>query len=148
MKTYQPKANEADRQWVLVDAENQVLGRLASQIATVLHGKHKPQFAPHVDVGDFVIVINADKIRLTGQKLDQKIYYRHSQYPGGLREVPYRKLMATRPELALSLAVKRMLPKNSLGRKMATKLKIYRGPAHPHEAQQPKPLDVVQPASA
>jgi len=143
MKTFQPKESEVNREWVIVDAANQVLGRLATQIASVLRGKHKPIFAPHLDVGDFVVVINADKIRLTGKKLDQKFYRWHSQYPGGLKEMSYRKLMATQPEKALRLAVGRMLPKNSLGRKMLKKLKVYRGSQHPHQAQRPRPMESV-----
>lgn len=144
MSTYIPKPNDIQHNWILVDADGQILGRLATRIATILHGKHKPTFTPHVDGGDHVVVINADKIRLTGKKLDQKIYYRHSQYPGGLRSTVYRILMAKRPELALNLAVRRMLPKNSLGRKMLVKMHVYTGPEHPHEAQKPEALQEIK----
>lgn len=144
MSTYIPKPNDIQHNWILVDADGQVLGRLATRIATILHGKHKPTFTPHVDGGDHVVVINADKIRLTGKKLDQKIYYRHSQYPGGLRSTVYRILMDKRPELALNLAVRRMLPKNSLGRKMLGKMHVYTGPEHPHEAQKPEAFQEIK----
>ncbi len=144
MRTFSPKAADVERQWYVIDATGVVLGRLASQIATLLRGKHKPIFAPHVDTGDFVIVINADKVVLTGKKLEQKKAYRHSGYPGGLRALPYRELMEKRPEIAVEKAVKGMLPKNSLGRKMAKKLKVYAGPDHPHQAQKPVPFEIAQ----
>jgi len=144
VRTFSPKAADVERQWYVIDATGVVLGRLASQIATLLRGKHKPIFAPHVDTGDFVIVVNADKVVLTGKKLDQKKAYRHSGYPGGLRALPYRELMEKRPEIAVEKAVKGMLPKNSLGRKMAKKLKVYAGPDHPHQAQKPVPFEIAQ----
>ncbi len=136
------KKEEVKRNWYVIDAKGKVLGRLASFIAQRLRGKHRPDFTPHVDVGDFIVVINADKIRLTGKKLDKKIYWRHSGYMGGLKLTPARKMLETKPEEVLRLAVKRMLPKNRLGRKMLKKLKIYRGETHPHQAQNPKPLDI------
>jgi large subunit ribosomal protein L13 len=138
MKTYSQKASEIQRDWLLVDASNQTLGRLATQIATLLRGKHKPTFTPHLDGGDFVIVINAEKVQLTGRKAEQKMYYRHSGYPGGFKAIPYRRMMAEHPDRILRFAVKGMLPKNRLGRQQIKKLKIYAGPAHPHAAQQPK----------
>ncbi|HEU5011934.1 MAG TPA: 50S ribosomal protein L13 [Roseiflexaceae bacterium] len=138
MKTYSQKASEVQREWYLVDASNQTLGRLATQIATLLRGKHKPTFSPNLDGGDFVVVVNAEKVRLTGRKPDQKIYYRHSNYPGGLKQTPYKRMLAQHPERILRFAVKGMLPKTRLGRQQITKLKIYAGPAHPHAAQQPK----------
>lgn len=137
MKTISAKFETSQRKWILVDAENQVLGRLATQIAIRLRGKHLPQFTPHVDLGDFVVVVNADKIRLTGNKWDQKVYYRHSGYMGGVKATPVRKLNQENPERMIRLAVWGMLPKNRLGRKLIKKLKIYRGSEHPHEAQQP-----------
>jgi large subunit ribosomal protein L13 len=137
-----PKEAQATRKWWVVDAEGQPLGRLASRIATVLRGKDKPTFTPHVDTGDFVIVVNAGKIKLTGRKLQQKKYYRHSGAPGGYREVTYDKLLQQKPELPITKAVKGMLPKNILGRGLLTKLKVYAGPDHPHAAQQPQPLSV------
>lgn len=142
MKTYMAKAQEVERKWYVVDAEGQTLGRMASQIASVLRGKNKPTFTPNVDTGDFVIVINAEKIVLTGNKLDQKLYRTHSLYPGGLKETPYRKLLATKPELAIEEAVRRMLPKGPLGRKMINKLKVYRGPEHDQAAQKPEVLEL------
>jgi large subunit ribosomal protein L13 len=144
VRTFSPKAADVERQWYVIDASGVVLGRLASQIATLLRGKHKPIFAPHVDTGDFVIVINADKVVLTGKKLEQKKAYRHSGYPGGLRALPYSELMEKRPDRAVEKAVRGMLPKNSLGRKMAKKLKVYAGPDHPHQAQQPVPFEIAQ----
>jgi len=144
VRTFSPKAADVERQWYVIDATGVVLGRLASQIATLLRGKHKPIFAPHVDTGDFVIVVNADKVVLTGKKLEQKKAYRHSGYPGGLRALPYSELMQKRPEIAVEKAVKGMLPKNSLGRKMAKKLKVYAGPDHPHQAQKPVPFEIAQ----
>jgi large subunit ribosomal protein L13 len=140
MKTYSAKPGEIAREWYLVDAEGQTLGRLATRIADTLRGKNKPQFTPHVDTGDFVIVVNAEKIQVTGQKLDQKRYYRHSGYPGGLRSRTLREQLDRRPTEVLRVAVKGMLPKNKLAARQLTKLKIYAGPAHPHDAQAPKPL--------
>ena len=142
MKTFTAKPYEVARQWYVVDAQGQTLGRLATRIATVLRGKHKPIYTPHVDCGDYVIVVNADKINVTGQKLDQKIYYRHSGYPGGLRQVTLRRRLETHPERVIESAVRGMLPKNRLVRKMYKKPKVYAGPDHPHEAQQPKPMDI------
>lgn len=138
MKTYMAKPLEVERKWYVIDASGQTLGRLASEVASILRGKHKPTYTPHVDTGDFVIVINADKIVLTGNKLDQKKYRRHSGYPGGLKEMTYRNLLDKRPEKAIEVAVKGMLPHNRLGRKMFTKLKVYRGSEHPHQAQKPE----------
>ncbi len=142
MKTYLPKAADIDRKWYLVDAEGLVLGRVASQVANILRGKNKPIYTPNMDTGDYVIVINADKIVLTGKKLDQKIFYHHSGYAGGLKETKYRKLMAENPELALRHAVVGMLPKGPLGRQMAKKLKIYAGDQHEQAAQKPEVLDL------
>jgi large subunit ribosomal protein L13 len=144
VRTFSPKPNDVERQWYVIDATDVVLGRLASQVATLLRGKHKPIFAPHVDTGDFVIVINADKIALSGNKLEQKKAYRHSGYPGGLRSVSYGELMEKRPDRAVEKAVRGMLPKNALGRKMAKKLKVYAGAEHPHQAQQPVPFQITQ----
>ncbi|MDQ7030211.1 MAG: 50S ribosomal protein L13 [Ardenticatenia bacterium] len=140
MKTYFAKPTDVEREWWVVDAEGQTLGRLASRVAAILRGKHKSYYTPHVDCGDYVIVVNAEKIRVTGRKLDQKIYYRHSGYPGGLYQRTLREQLQKHPERVIELAVKRMLPKNRLGRKMFKKLKVYAGPEHPHQAQQPKPL--------
>jgi len=144
VRTFSPKPNDVERQWYVIDATDVVLGRLASQVAILLRGKHKPIFAPHVDTGDFVIVVNADKIALTGNKLEQKKAYRHSGYPGGLRSVSYSELMEKRPDRAVEKAVRGMLPKNSLGRKMAKKLKVYAGTEHPHQAQQPVSYQITQ----
>jgi large subunit ribosomal protein L13 len=144
MKTYSAKPGEITRAWYLVDAEGKTLGRLATQIADTLRGKRKPQYTPHVDTGDFVIVVNAEKIHVTGNKLDQKRYYRHSGYPGGLRSRTLREQLDRRPTEVLRVAVKGMLPKNRLARQQITKLKIYAGPEHPHEAQNPKPLETEQ----
>ena len=140
LKTYSAKPNEIEKQWYLVDAEAQTLGRLATQIADVLRGKGKPQYTPHVDTGDFVVVVNAEKVAVTGNKLDQKRYYRHSGYPGGLRSRTLREQLERRPTEVIRKAVKGMLPKNRLARQQINKLKIYAGPEHPHEAQAPKPL--------
>jgi large subunit ribosomal protein L13 len=140
MKTVSNKFEPDQRRWILVDAEGLVLGRLASQIAMRLRGKHRPDFTPHVDMGDFVVVINADKVRLTGNKWDQKVYYRHSGYVGGLKATVARKLNQEKPERTIMLAVRGMLPKNRLGRKLLKKLKIYRGSEHPHEAQKPEKM--------
>lgn len=137
MKTYMAKPEEVVRNWYVIDATDQTLGRLSSEVASILRGKHKPEYTPHVDTGDFVIVINAEKIKLTGNKLDQKKYRRYSGYPGGLKEVTYRLLMQRKPEKALEIAVKGMLPHNRLGAQMIKKLKVYRGSTHPHQAQKP-----------
>ena len=142
MKTFVPKAADIDRKWYVVDADGMVLGRLASQVANILRGKNKPIYTPNVDTGDYVIIINADKIVLTGKKLDQKIYYHHSGYAGGLKETKYRKLVAEKPELAIRHAVVGMLPKGPLGRKMAKKLKIYAGDQYVETAQQPEVLNL------
>jgi large subunit ribosomal protein L13 len=142
MKTYNAKPGEVAREWYLVDADGQTLGRLATRIADTLRGKLKPQYTPHVDTGDFVIVVNAEKIAVTGNKLDQKRYYRHSGYPGGLRSRTLRDQLERRPTEVLRVAVKGMLPKNKLARRQLTKLKIYAGPEHPHAAQNPRPLDL------
>jgi large subunit ribosomal protein L13 len=144
VRTFSPKDRDITRQWHVIDATDVVLGRLASHVAVLLRGKHKPIFAPHVDTGDFVIVINADKVSLSGSKLQDKRAYRHSGYPGGLRSVSYADLMAKHPERAVEKAVKGMLPKNSLGRKTLSKLKVYAGPTHPHQAQQPQPYEIRQ----
>jgi large subunit ribosomal protein L13 len=144
MRTYTPKAAEVTRAWHVIDASDVVLGRLASQTAVLLRGKHKPTFAPHVDTGDFVIIINADKVALTGSKAEQKKAYRHSGFPGGLRSTSYTELLAKSPEKAIEKAVRGMLPKTSLGRQQLTKLKVYRGAEHPHAAQQPKPFEITQ----
>lgn len=138
MRTYMAKAQEIDRKWYILDAEGKSLGRVATEAARLLRGKHKPTFTPHVDTGDYVIVINADKAVLTGNKLDQKVMYHHSGYPGGLKETPYRKLMAEKPERAMEAAVRGMLPKNRLGRKMIKKMKVYAGAEHVHQAQKPE----------
>src|SRR5438067_13103543 len=142
MKTYNAKPGEVAREWYLVDADGLTLGRLATLIADTLRGKRKPQYTPHVDTGDFVVVINAEKIAVTGKKLDSKIYYRHSGYPGGLRERTLREQLERRPTEVLRKAVKGMLPKNKLARQQITKLKVYAGPEHPHEAQAPTRLEV------
>ena len=142
MKTYVAKEQEIEKKWYLVDAKDMVLGRLATQIAVRLRGKHKPIFTPHADTGDFVVVINADKVALTGNKWDKKIYYRHSGYMGGLKQISARKLMEKKPDQVLYMAVKRMLPKNSLGRRQLKKLKIYAGSEHPHEAQNPQLMNI------
>ena len=141
-KTYSAKPHEVERKWYVVDAEGKTLGRLATEIAKILRGKHKPIYTPHVDTGDYVIVINADKVRVTGKRLDQKIYYRHSGYIGGLKAVPLRRMLETHPERVIEHAVKGMLPKNRLGRKMYKKLKVYASPDHPHQAQKPEPLEL------
>ena len=140
MKTYVATPANRERNWLLVDANGQTLGRLATQIADALRGKTKPEYTPHVDTGDFVVVVNAEKVAVTGKKLDEKIYYRHSGYPGGLKERTLRAQLERRPTEVLRKAVKGMLPRNRLARQQITKLKIYAGPEHPHEAQAPKPL--------
>jgi len=142
MKTYVPKADEVQRDWWVVDAEGLVLGRLATEVAARLRGKHKPGFTPFLDTGDHVIVVNAEKVVLTGRKLDGKIYYRHSGYPGGLKQITAGKLQRAHPERLVESAVKGMLPKGPLGRKMSRKLKVYVGPNHPHEAQRPQRLEI------
>lgn len=142
MKTFSAKAQETKKDWYVVDASDKVLGRLASEIASRLRGKHKAIYTPHVDTGDFIVVVNAEKIVLTGKKLTDKIYYSYSGYPGGLRETSAGKMLAEKPERVISIAVAGMLPKNNLGRKMLKKLKVYSGNAHPHEAQCPKTLAV------
>jgi large subunit ribosomal protein L13 len=144
VRTYTPKPGDVQRDWYVVDATDVVLGRLASQVATLLRGKHKPTFAPHVDGGDFVIVINADKVALSGNKRETKLAYRHSGYPGGLRSVNYGELLEKNPERAVEKAVRGMLPKTSLGSAQLGKLKVYRGGEHPHAAQQPKPFEITQ----
>jgi large subunit ribosomal protein L13 len=142
MKTFVAKEYEVNKKWYVVNAENRVLGRLATQIATRLRGKHKPIFTPHVDTGDFIVVINADKVSLTGSKRDNKVYYRHTGYMGGLKQISAGKLLENNPTQVLRLAVKRMLPKNSLGRRQLKKLKIYAGFDHPHQAQKPEELEI------
>jgi large subunit ribosomal protein L13 len=142
VKTYTVGAKDIKREWCLVNAEGKTLGRLASEIANVLRGKHKPIYTPHLDCGDYVIVINADKVRVTGRKLDQKVYYHHSGYPGGIKSISLRDQLQKHPERVLQAAVRGMLPKNALGRKMMRKLKVYAGDAHPHQAQQPKMLEL------
>jgi len=142
VKTYTAKAADVKRDWYVVDAAGKTLGRLASEIAQVLAGKRKPIYTPHVDCGDFVIVLNASKIHVTGHKLDQEFYARHSGYPGGFRSVTMREQMETHPDRVITLAVRRMLPKNRLGRAMIKKLKVYADASHPHQAQQPKPLEL------
>ena len=141
MKTYVTKPSEVEHEWFVVDAEGKTLGRLATEIARVLRGKHKPNYSPSVDVGDYVVVVNAEKIHVTGRKMDQKMYYRHSGYPGGLKEINLRDQLAKHPTRVIEHAVKGMLPRNSLGRRMFKKLKVYAGPDHPHQAQRPKPLE-------
>jgi large subunit ribosomal protein L13 len=139
-KTYIPKVAEIERRWYVVDAEGQTLGRLATQIATILRGKHKPMYTPHLDVGDYVIVINAEKVEITGAKEEQKQYYRHSGYPGGIYQTSYRDMLRKHPERVIEAAVKGMLPHTNLGRDQLKKLKVYAGPTHPHTAQQPEVL--------
>ena len=142
--TWHPKAAEIQRNWLLVDANGETLGRLATQIAHLLRGKHKPTWSPHVDGGDFVIVVNASGVELTGRKAQQKIYYRHTGYPGGLKETPYRIMLAKHPERVIKFAVKGMRPKNRLGRRMLKKLYVYGGSTHPHAAQQPQPVTLIK----
>jgi large subunit ribosomal protein L13 len=141
LKTFSAKIETIERKWLLVDAKDKVLGRLASKVASLLRGKHKPIFTPHVDTGDHVIVINADQIKLTGEKLQSKVYYHHSGYTGGLKEIPAQRLFQEKPERMITLAIKGMLPKNKLGRAMIKKLKVYKGTQHPHEPQQPQAVD-------
>ena len=142
MTTYTAKAGEIQHGWYVVDAQGKVLGRLASQIAMRLRGKHKPEYTPHIDTGDFIVVVNAAKLRVTGRKDERKVYYRHSGYPGGLKETNFKKLQAKKPTRVLQLAVKGMLPKGPLGYAMLRKLKVYAGATHPHSAQQPKALEI------
>ena len=141
MKTISAKEAEVQHDWIVIDAQGQTLGRLATRTAAILRGKHKPIYTPHVDCGDFVIIINAEKIHVTGQKMNQKRYYRHSGYPGGLKEISLRDQLQKFPERVLEIAVRGMLPKNRLGRQMFKKLKVYAGPGHPHQAQQPKSIE-------
>lgn len=142
MKSFIAKPHEVERKWYIIDAEGKKLGRLASEVAKILRGKNKPTYTPHVDTGDHVIIINAEKVELSGKKLDQKLYRYHTNHPGGLREIPYKRLMQEKPELAIKAAVKGMLPKNSLGRQMINKLKVYSGTEHNHEAQKPEVLEI------
>lgn len=144
-KTYYPKADEISSEWVLVDAKGQNLGRVATKIAAIMLGKHKPTFTPGVEMGDFVVVINAEQIEVTGKKLDQKMYYRHSGYPGGLKQINLRDQLATHPERVIEIAVKGMLPHNRFGRSLRNRLRVYAGPEHPHQGQQPKPIEEVLP---
>jgi large subunit ribosomal protein L13 len=144
VRTYSPKAGDVQRQWHVIDANDVVLGRLATHAATLLRGKHKPIFAPHVDTGDFVIIVNASKVALTGNKRETKVAYRHSGYQGGLKRIGYTELLEKRPEKAIELAIRGMLPKNKLGRQLLSKLKVYAGPEHPHSAQQPTEFQITQ----
>ncbi|MEJ1088227.1 50S ribosomal protein L13 [Microbacterium sp. Mu-80] len=143
-RTFTPKSGQVQRDWIVIDATDVVLGRLASHAAAILRGKHKPTFAPHVDTGDFVVIVNADKVALTGQKLQKKMAYRHSGYPGGLKAVSYAELLEKNPVRAVEKAVRGMLPKNTLGRQQLSKLKVYAGAEHPHAAQQPTPYTLDQ----
>ena len=140
MKSFMAKPQEIERKWYVIDAEGLVLGRLASQVAAILRGKNKPVYTPNVDTGDHVIIINADKVVLTGKKLDQKIFYKHTGYIGGMKEIPYKRLMETKPEFVVSEAIRGMMPHNAMGRKMFKKLRVYAGPEHDHQAQQPETL--------
>lgn len=142
VKTWMPKAADVEHKWYVVDAEGQTLGRLATQIATILRGKHKPTFTPHMDMGDYVIVVNAAKVKVTGRKEEQKIYYTHSRYPGGIKQRTYSEQMSKHPDRVLRIAVRGMLPKNTLGKAQLLKLKIFAGPEHPHQAQQPMTLKI------
>ncbi len=142
MKTYTPKAEEIERRWWLVDAEGKTLGRLATRVVGILRGKHKPMYTPHLDVGDYVVVINAEKVALTGRKADQKTYFTHSGYMGSEKHIPFRRMIERHPDRVIELAVKGMLPKNKLGQHMRKKLKVYAGVAHPHQGQEPQPIDV------
>ena len=144
MRTYSPKAGEVTRAWHVIDAEDVVLGRLATQAATLLRGKHKPTYAPHVDTGDFVVIVNAEKVALTGNKRDTAFVYRHSGFPGGLSKRSFGEMLAKQPERLLEKTIKGMLPHNRLGQAMAAKLKVYAGPEHPHQAQQPQPFQITQ----
>ena len=142
MRTYTPKADEIERKWWVVDAAGRPLGRLATEIARVLRGKHKPMYTPHLDTGDHVVVLNATQVVLTGNKADKKTYFRHSGYMGGERHIPYRRMAGAHPERIIEMAVKGMMPKNALGRAMYKKLKVYAEAEHPHQSQQPQPLDI------
>ncbi|MBC7225616.1 MAG: 50S ribosomal protein L13 [Thermoflexales bacterium] len=142
VKTYVTKPDEVEREWFVVDASGKTLGRLATEVARILRGKHKPIYSPMIDVGDYVIVVNAEKVRVTGRKLTQKFYYRHSGYPGGFKQISLRDMLARHPTRVIEYAVWGMLPKNALGRRMFKKLKVYAGPDHPHQAQNPKPLEL------
>jgi large subunit ribosomal protein L13 len=142
MRTFMQRKEDVQRDWYLVDATGKTLGRLASEIAKILMGKHKPTYTPHVDGGDFVVVVNAEKIHVTGKKLDKKIYYKHTLYPGGLKETPLRKMLQEKPEEVIRLAVRGMLPKNKLRDRRMKRLKVYAGPEHPHKAQNPKPIEL------
>ena len=142
MKTYYAKPNEVEREWLLIDAEDMVLGRVAAKAAHILRGKHKPTYTPHVDTGDFVVIVNADKIRVTGKKGTDKRYYRHSGFPGGLKSESFNEAIERHPERGLEHAIKGMLPKNTLGRAMGKKLKVYAGPEHPHQAQNPRKIEM------
>lgn len=142
MKTHTPKADEIQHDWWVVDAAGQPLGRLASEVARIIRGKHKPIFTPHLDTGDYVVVVNASQVRLTGRKAEQKAYYRHSGYVGGDKLIPFKRMIRTHPERVIELAVKGMLPKNALGRQLRRKLKVYPGGEHPHQSQQPRPLEL------
>ena len=142
MKTVSTRPQDVDRTWFVVDAENKTLGRLATEIAHRLRGKHKPEYTPHVDTGDYIVVVNAEKIRVTGNKFNDKMYYRHSGYPGGIKEMNFKDMQERHPERIVEKAVKGMLPRNPLGRAMFKKLKVYSGAEHPHAAQQPQPLDI------
>jgi large subunit ribosomal protein L13 len=144
VRTYTPRPGDVDRRWHVIDASDVVLGRLASQVAQLLRGKHKAVYAPHVDTGDFVVIINAEKVALTGNKREQKLAYRHSGYPGGLKAMGYTEMLATKPTRAVEKAIAGMLPKTSLGRQMMSKLKVYAGPEHPHAAQKPQPYEINQ----
>jgi len=144
MKTESAKPNEIEQKWYVVDAEDEVLGRLATRIALILRGKNKPQFTPHVDTGDFVVVVNAEKVRLTGKKMSDKVYYHHTGYPGGIRGVSAERLLEKHPDRVMLNAVRGMLPKNKLGCKLLRKLKVYAGPEHPHDAQQPEPISLTK----
>ncbi len=140
MKTYSVKAGEIERRWFVVDAEGKILGRVASEVAKILRGKHKPIYTPHLDTGDYVVVVNADKVRLSGRKEEQKAYFKHTGYMGGEKFIPFRKMLEEHPERVIELAVKGMLPKNALGRQMRDKLRVYAGAEHPHQGQDPQPL--------
>ena len=142
MKTHTPKASEIERRWWLVDATDKTLGRLATELARILRGKHKPIYTPHLDTGDYIVILNAEKVRLTGSKADKKTYFRHSGYMGGEKQIPFRRMLETHPERIIELAVKGMLPKNTLGRAMRKKLKVYAGSEHPHQGQNPQPLEI------
>lgn len=142
MKTYIPKKGDIDHKWWVVDATDQPLGRLATEVARVIRGKHKPQFTPHLDTGDFVVVLNASRVKLTGKKADQKTYFRYTGYMGGEKHIPFKRMIQTHPDRVIELAVKGMLPKNALGRQLKKKLKVYAGDEHPHVGQQPQPLEI------